>query len=81
MRTGLVLAAAALAGHQLVPLPIIFHNLVQQIVAGVVDAFRDRGRRERTPAALFLRKEFEDQQPERRAHRHSAPTRLRSEDH
>jgi len=35
--TGLVLAAAALADHPLVLLPIIFYNLVQQTVAGVVD--------------------------------------------
>ncbi len=36
--TGLVLAAAALADHPLVLVPIIIYNLAQQIVAGVVDA-------------------------------------------
>jgi BASS family bile acid:Na+ symporter len=35
--TGLVLASAALADHPRVLLPIIFYNLVQQIVAGLVD--------------------------------------------
>jgi BASS family bile acid:Na+ symporter len=36
--TGLVLAAAALADHPLVLVPIIIYNLAQQIVAGIVDA-------------------------------------------
>jgi bile acid:Na+ symporter, BASS family len=35
--TGLVLASTALADHPLVLLPIIAYNLIQQIVAGVVD--------------------------------------------
>jgi|SRR5579883_767307 len=35
--TGLVLASTALADHPLVLLPIIFYNLVQQIIAGAVD--------------------------------------------
>jgi BASS family bile acid:Na+ symporter len=35
--TGLVLASVALADHALVLVPIIFYNLVQQIVAGLVD--------------------------------------------
>jgi BASS family bile acid:Na+ symporter len=35
--TGLVLASAALSDHPRVLLPIIFYNLVQQIVAGMVD--------------------------------------------
>jgi BASS family bile acid:Na+ symporter len=35
--TGLVLASTALVGHAQVLLPIILYNLVQQIVAGVVD--------------------------------------------
>jgi BASS family bile acid:Na+ symporter len=38
--TGLVLASQALADHPLVMLPIIFYNLTQQIVAGVVDRIR-----------------------------------------
>jgi BASS family bile acid:Na+ symporter len=40
--TGLVLAAAALADHELVLLPIILYNLVQQMIAGVVDALQRR---------------------------------------
>jgi BASS family bile acid:Na+ symporter len=40
--TALVLAAAALADHPLVLLPIIFYNLVQQIVAGAVHAMLRR---------------------------------------
>jgi BASS family bile acid:Na+ symporter len=35
--TGLVLASMALADHPTVMLPIIFYNIVQQIIAGVVD--------------------------------------------
>jgi BASS family bile acid:Na+ symporter len=35
--TGLVLASMALADHPRVMLPIIFYNLVQHLVAGVVD--------------------------------------------
>jgi BASS family bile acid:Na+ symporter len=42
--TGLVLASSALADHPLVLPPILFYNLVQQIVAGVVDALHRRGR-------------------------------------
>ena len=37
--TGLVLASMALADHPRVMLPIIFYNLVQHLVAGVVDRF------------------------------------------
>jgi BASS family bile acid:Na+ symporter len=40
--TGLVLAASALADHPLVLPPIIFYNLVQQIVAGALDAIHRR---------------------------------------
>ncbi len=40
--TGLVLASMALAEHPQVMLPVIFYNLVQQIVAGGVDYVRDR---------------------------------------
>src|SRR6185436_10160472 len=35
--TGLVLASLALADHPRVMLPIIFYNLVQHLVAGIVD--------------------------------------------
>ncbi len=35
--TGLVLASMALADHPRVMIPIIFYNLVQHLVAGVVD--------------------------------------------
>jgi BASS family bile acid:Na+ symporter len=37
--TGLVLASLALADHPRVLLPIIFYNLVQHLVAGMVDTF------------------------------------------
>jgi BASS family bile acid:Na+ symporter len=37
--TGLVLASMALADHPRVMLPIIFYNLVQHLVAGLVDRF------------------------------------------
>jgi bile acid:Na+ symporter, BASS family len=43
--TGLVLASATLADHPLVMLPIIFYNLVQHLVAGVVDYVRYRNTR------------------------------------
>ncbi len=35
--TGLVLSSLALADHPLVMIPIIFYNLIQQIVAGLID--------------------------------------------
>ena len=35
--TGLVLASMALADHPMVMLPIIFYNIMQQIIAGIVD--------------------------------------------
>jgi hypothetical protein len=35
--TGLVLASMALADHPRVMLPIIFYNLVQHLIAGIVD--------------------------------------------
>jgi bile acid:Na+ symporter, BASS family len=43
--TGLVLASMSLADHPRVLLPIIFYNLVQHLVAGIVDRFvcRPRG--------------------------------------
>jgi BASS family bile acid:Na+ symporter len=45
--TGLVLASMALADHPRVMLPIIFYNLVQHLVAGLVDRLLSR-----TPAVL-----------------------------
>ncbi|WP_437592812.1 bile acid:sodium symporter family protein [Sorangium sp. So ce1000] len=48
--TGLVLASVALPDHPGVMLPIIFYNLVQQIVAGVVDV-----RSRRVPPQQVLR--------------------------
>jgi BASS family bile acid:Na+ symporter len=38
--SGLVLAATSLSSHPLVLVPIILHNVVQQIVAGICDRFR-----------------------------------------
>jgi BASS family bile acid:Na+ symporter len=35
--TGLVLAAASLADHPAVLLPVIFYTLVQQIIAALID--------------------------------------------
>lgn len=46
--TGLVLAAGALADHRIVLVPIILYNLVQQMVAGLVDAWQKRRRRSGT---------------------------------
>jgi bile acid:Na+ symporter, BASS family len=43
--TGLVLASMSLADHPRVLLPIIFYNLVQHLVAGIVDRFVCRPRR------------------------------------
>jgi BASS family bile acid:Na+ symporter len=45
--TGLVLASSALADHPLVLFPIIFYNLVQQLLAGALDALY---RRRSTPS-------------------------------
>jgi BASS family bile acid:Na+ symporter len=48
--TGLVLASMALADHPRVMLPIIFYNLVQHLVAGVVDRLLSRN--PKPPAAV-----------------------------
>jgi BASS family bile acid:Na+ symporter len=40
--TGLVLAAMAMADHPAVLLPIIMYNLIQHLVAGVVDRIVSR---------------------------------------
>ncbi len=49
--TGLVLASMALADHPRIMLPIIFYNLVQHLVAGLVDRFLCRGPSLSEPAA------------------------------
>lgn len=57
--TGLILASMALADHPRVMLPILFYNLVQHLVAGLVDRLNGRpaaaavspARREARPAA------------------------------
>jgi BASS family bile acid:Na+ symporter len=49
--TGLVLASMALADHPRVMLPIIFYNLVQHLVAGIVDRLTCR---RSTPPSLVL---------------------------
>ena len=48
--TGLVLASMALADHPRVMLPIIFYNLVQHLIAGIVDRLTSRGPTLRSPA-------------------------------
>ncbi len=48
--TGLVLASMALADHPRVMLPIIFYNLVQHLIAGIVDRLTCRGPTLRSPA-------------------------------
>jgi len=50
--TGLVLASMALADHPQVLLPIIFYNLVQHLVAGMVDSLMFSRRNEATSVAL-----------------------------
>jgi predicted Na+-dependent transporter len=49
--TGLVLASMALADHPRIMLPIIFYNLVQHLVAGIVDRLTCRPS---TPTNLAL---------------------------
>jgi bile acid:Na+ symporter, BASS family len=53
--TGLVLASLALADHPRVMLPIIFYNLVQHLIAGVVDRFVCRAQLRRRPERLWVR--------------------------
>ena len=48
--TGLVLASMALADHPRVMLPIIFYNLIQHLIAGVVDRLTSRMGRDRSDA-------------------------------
>ena len=48
--TGLVLASMALADHPRVMLPIIFYNLVQHLVAGIVDRLNCRTSARTSPA-------------------------------
>ena len=45
--TGLVLASMSLADHPRVMLPIIFYNLVQHLIAGIVDRLICRPTRRR----------------------------------
>jgi BASS family bile acid:Na+ symporter len=52
--TGLVLASLALADHPRVMLPIIFYNLVQHLIAGVVDKFVCRAQRGELPERLSV---------------------------
>ena len=48
--TGLVLASMSLADHPRVMLPIIFYNLVQHLIAGIVDRLVCRRPEQGTPA-------------------------------
>jgi BASS family bile acid:Na+ symporter len=41
--TGLILASMILAGHPRIMLPVILYNLIQHLVAGIVDWIRSRG--------------------------------------
>jgi BASS family bile acid:Na+ symporter len=52
--TGLVLASVALADHPQVLLPIIFYNLVQHLVASIVDLalFKSRSPKPPLPASV-----------------------------
>lgn len=54
--TGLVLASLSLADHPRVMLPIIFYNLVQHVMAGIVDrlACRPPDRETPTPARVAV---------------------------
>jgi BASS family bile acid:Na+ symporter len=47
--TGLVLASMALADHPRVMLPIIFYNLVQHLIAGIVDRWTSKMLRKANP--------------------------------
>jgi bile acid:Na+ symporter, BASS family len=53
--TGLVLASLSLADHPRVMLPIIFYNLVQHLIAGIVDRVSCRPNDERTPTRARAR--------------------------
>ena len=64
--TGLVLASMALADHPRVMLPIIFYNLVQHLVAGVVDRLIGRTPAPGSPVPGPARRDRE---------RHSLPDR------
>ena len=52
--TGLVLASMALADHPRVMLPIIFYNLVQHLIAGIVDRLTCRSQRRASSPATDL---------------------------
>ena len=53
--TGMVLASLALADHPRVMLPILFYNLVQHLIAGVVDRIVYRARRRRRTCQSWVR--------------------------
>jgi BASS family bile acid:Na+ symporter len=53
--TGLVLASMSLADHPRVMLPIIFYNLVQHLIAGIVDRLVCRRAAQGTPAPEPIR--------------------------
>ena len=52
--TGLVLASLALADHPRVMLPVIFYNLVQHLIAGLVDRIVYRARWRRCPGQFYV---------------------------
>jgi BASS family bile acid:Na+ symporter len=54
--TGLVLASMALADHPRVMLPIIFYNLVQHLIAGIVDRLNCRIAARLSPATDLNRR-------------------------
>ena len=53
--TGLVLASLSLADHPRVMLPIIFYNLVQHLMAGIVDRLSCRPTDQRTWSSATAR--------------------------
>ncbi len=55
--TGLVLASMALADHPRVMLPIIFYNLVQHLIAGIVDRLNCRTPTPSNPARELVHRE------------------------
>jgi bile acid:Na+ symporter, BASS family len=54
--TGLVLASMSLADHPRVMLPIIFYNLVQHLIAGIVDRHICQRQEPETPAQALVRR-------------------------
>ncbi len=81
--TGMVLASVALADHPLVMLPIIFYNLVQHLIAAIVDylrtgrslrssRFRPYGQPEQSPSSWWT----DADTPKRRSHEDFTPIRF-----